>query len=155
MSILWEPKKRPTFPLFLPDYLSFPFIPISHLQTNIIRFSSHTLPCFLGVHHQTHQKKWRVNCLCTLRTPTSLVESLVENHLRHKYVDVHLMVMDSSHLSTSWSPCPERALTSSIVTGWVADAMMSSILNNEFISMRLIVQGMSLKRGIILTWENE
>lgn len=58
---------------------------------------------------------------------------------------VHLTVMDSSQFSTSWIPCPERALVSSIVIGWGADAMMSSILNKDFISMRLMVQGKSLK----------
>lgn len=78
----------------------------------------------------------------------SLFKVLWELHhsVGNKCMVVHVTVMDSSQLSTSWSPCPERALTSSIVIGWVAAAMMSSILNRDFISMRLIVQGMSLKK---------
>lgn len=79
----------------------------------------------------------------------SLFKVLWELHhsVGNKCMVVHVTVMDSSQLSTSWSPCPERALTSSIVIGWVAAAMMSSILNRDFISMRLIVQGMSLKKS--------
>lgn len=59
----------------------------------------------------------------------------------------HLVVVESNQLSTSCSPWPERALSSSVVIGWVADAMMSSILKSDFISIRLMVQGTSLERG--------
>ena len=67
---------------------------------------------------------------------------------RDKRMMDHLTVMDSSQLSTSLSPCPEQALSSSVVIGWGADAMMSSILNSDFISVRLMVQGMSLENKV-------
>lgn len=55
--------------------------------------------------------------------------------------------VECSQHNTSWSPWPERALSSRVVIGWVADAMISSILNSDFISTRLIVQGRSLEEG--------
>lgn len=52
----------------------------------------------------------------------------------------------SNQPNTSFSPWPQRALTSSVVTDWGAEAMMSSILKSDFISIRVIVQGISLKK---------
>lgn len=90
-----------------------------------------------------HTEDWHF----LLKGLRSSFQALWEKHhsIRNICMVVHLTVMDSSQFSTSWSPCPERALISSIVIGWGADAMMSSILNKDFISMRLMVQGKSLK----------
>lgn len=71
-----------------------------------------------------------------------------EDHVftRHKCRKDHF-TLDSIQLSTSWSPSPERELTSSVVIGWVADATMSSNRNRDCTSSRVIVQGISLQNN--------
>lgn len=152
--------KWPTIQSIHPDSLSFPFTLMLpwYRWYSINNFSCHiTFPVSPTLNTPINplwNRAWTVLAHWGYwhllpKGSKSLFKVLWELHhsIGNKCMVVHVTVMDSSQLSTSWSPCPERALTSSIVIGWVAAAMMSSILNRDFISMRLIVQGMSLKKS--------